>query len=83
MRDMMRRLFAPLLDRLEAGEGQYAYGSRIARSSWLSGRCSRPCPRPPSTPPWWRLSSGGVFPAAVFFLLGLVCEVVAFLGSDR
>lgn len=27
--------------------------------------------------------AGGIFPFTIFFLVGLTCEIVGFLGSDR
>ena len=83
MRNLMRRLFAPLLDRLEAGEGEYAYreshrkilmgiGVLFLAVSAVSVFASVVASQP-----------AGVFPAVVFLVLGLACEAVAFLGSDR
>lgn len=83
MKQTLRTLFLPVLDRLEAGEGEYAYRPSqrtilmavgalfilVAAGAVFASILSR--------------GLGGVFPAIVFFALGLVAEVVAFLGNDR
>jgi len=83
MQEMMRRLFAPLLDRLEAGEGKYAYRPSHRKILMAVGALFMGLSAAAVYASVVAAQLGGLFPAVVFFLLGLACEVVAFLGSDR
>ena len=83
MRNSLRKLFAPILNRFENSEGAYHYKAShrtiliaigvlfLALSIgalYFSVKTS---------------SFGGVLPLLVFFTVGSVCEIVGLLGSDR
>ena len=83
MKQTLRTVFQPILKPFESGEGEYRYDQSRrtillavgALFLILSGVSS-----------FLVLSSsqwGGLVPVVVFFLIGLVCEVVGFLGTDR
>ncbi len=83
MKDKMRRIFLPILNLFESGETESVYreSHRVilkilgllflilsSGSAYASIKASQ---------------AGGALPVIVFLLLGLVCEIVAFLGNDR
>lgn len=83
MKTSLRRLFAPLLDRLEAGEGEYAYRASHRKILVAVGVLFLAVSAGAVFASVVAAQPAGVFPALVFLVLGLACEVVAFLGSDR
>ncbi len=83
MKDLLRKLFSPVLKPLEAGDSEYAYRPShrkilIAMGSLFIFLSVIALVSSAYAGQW-----GGILPVAVFFLVGLLCEVVAFLGSDR
>ena len=83
MKNALRKLFAPVLNVFESGEGEYRYkashrkilmgmGSLFFVLSLLSGISAIASDQ-----------LGGLIPVIVFFLVGFVCMIVGFLGSDR
>lgn len=83
MKDKMRKMFSPVLNQFESGETDYIYQKSHRIILKILGIL------------FFALSSGciyasvqasklaGILPIIVFLLLGLVCEIVAFLGSNR
>ncbi|MDB4836925.1 hypothetical protein OAH87_00460 [Marinomonas sp.] len=83
MKDMMRKLFAPILNIFESGEGEYNYKKSHRTILIVFGLL---CFLIGSVSLTFALKIGepvGALPIVVFYLTGLVCEVVALLGSDR
>jgi UDP-N-acetylmuramyl pentapeptide phosphotransferase/UDP-N-acetylglucosamine-1-phosphate transferase len=83
MKSTLRNLFHPILRLFEAGEGEYRYekshrkillavGGLFLFLSAVSAALAL------ASSQW-----GGLAPVLVFFLLGLVCEVIGLLGNDR
>jgi uncharacterized membrane protein len=83
MKQTLRKLFSPLLDRLEAGDGAYAYRPSHRTILMAVGALFFLLSFGAVVASVLSGGLGGVFPAVVFFTLGLVSVVVAFLGSDR
>lgn len=83
MKQTLRTVFQPILRPFESGEGEYRYDQSRRTILlavgvlflFLSGVSAVLVL---SSSQW-----GGLAPVVVFFLLGLVCEVVGFLGTDR
>lgn len=83
MKNTFRKVFSPILNILESGEGEYNHEKSHRKITLVVGIL------------FWVLSGvsamsaisseqlAGFIPFTVFFLLGLVCEVVALLGNDR
>ncbi len=83
MKELLRKLFAPILRPFEAGEGEFAY-RKSHRTILVAVGCL-----------FLVLSAGGsiaaltagqlsgLLPVLVFFVVALVCVVVGSLGSDR
>lgn len=83
MKTTLRKIFAPLLVIFESGDEEYSYkashrkilmgmGSLFFVLSVLSGLTAI------ASDQW-----GGVIPIIVFFLVGFVCFIIGFLGTDR
>lgn len=83
MKNKLRSLFAPVLNILESGDEEYSYrashrkilmymGSLFFVLSTLSGISAVVSGQ-------W----GGLIPILVFFVVGFVCVIVGFLGTDR
>ena len=83
MKKKLRSLFAPVLNILESGDEEYSYrpshrkilmvmGSLFFVLSTLSGISAVVSGQ-------W----GGLIPILVFFVVGFVCVIVGFLGTDR
>jgi hypothetical protein len=83
MKEMMRRLCAPILGMFESGEGQYDYRkSHRTILLVLGGLCFVIA----FVSLFFTLKTGeyaGVIPILVFTLTGIVCEVVGCFGSDQ
>lgn len=82
MKSLLRKLFSPILNPLEAGDAPYGYKRShrtilVALSLMLSGLATLV----------FFLSQGKdlayLFPVVVFGLISFIGLVVAFLGSDR
>lgn len=83
MKNTLRSAFQPILRLFESGEGDYRYekshrkillavGVLFLFLSAISAVLSLALSQ-------W----GGLAPVLIFFLIGLVCEVVGLLGTDR
>jgi hypothetical protein len=83
MKESMRKLCHPVLRMFESGEGEYDYKpSHRTILIVLGGLCLVIA----SVSLIMTLKTGevaGFIPIILFFLTGLVCEVVGWLGSDR
>lgn len=80
---LARKLFAPLLDRLEAGEQPYRYTPKARLILWVTGLLFLALATglavflPEGTDP------AVLIPIGIFGLVGLFAIVVAWLGTER
>ncbi|TNE81251.1 MAG: hypothetical protein EP334_02495 [Gammaproteobacteria bacterium] len=83
MKALLRTLCAPILRPFESAAGDYEYRPSHRKILialgllflLLSGGCFYAS--------FAASSAAGLLPATVFFVVGAVCEIVGFLGSDR
>jgi len=79
----MRKLFAPVLNMFESGEGEYVYRSSHRKILMVLGGL---CFLLASVSLLLTISTaelGGILPSVFFLITGVVCEIVALLGTDR
>ena len=79
----MRKLFAPVLNMFESGEGEYVYRSSHRKILMVLGGL---CFLLASVSLLLTISTaelGGILPIVFFLITGVVCEIVALLGTDR
>ncbi|VAW74868.1 hypothetical protein MNBD_GAMMA15-1176 [hydrothermal vent metagenome] len=79
----MRKLFLPILNLLESGEEEYRYKESHRKILLVVGGLFLFLSAVSATAAIIASQLGGLIPFLVFFLIGLVCEVVGLLGSDR
>lgn len=83
MKPLLRKLCAPILQPFESAQGDYVYRPSHRKILIVLGLL---CIFIASVSAHFTLSTGelgGLIPIAVFFVTGLVCEIVGWLGSDR
>lgn len=83
MKVFMRKVFSPILNMFEAGEGDYTYRPSHRKILIILGGL---CFVLSSGSVFLTISAselGGILPSAFFFITGLVCQIVALLGTDR
>jgi len=83
MKDLLRKLFKPILDNFESGSGQYNYKPSHRRILIIVGALFLMLA---ASAVFFSLVAGelaGLLPALVFFSVGAVCEVVGLLGTDK
>ncbi|RNF75664.1 hypothetical protein EBI01_02190 [Marinomonas rhizomae] len=83
MKKAMRKLCSPVLGVFESGEGEFDYKPSHRTILIVLGLL---CFLLASVSLVMTLMTGeaaGIIPIMVFFLIGLVCEIVGLLGSDR
>lgn len=83
MKEKLRRIFSPILNLFESGETEYVYRESHRSILKILGFLFLTLSFGSTYASIAASKAGGLFPAIVFLLLGLVCEIVAFLGSDR
>lgn len=83
MRNLLRKLFAPLLKYFETGEGAYSYKDSHRIILIVVGGLFLFLSVVSTSIAISTANFGGLLPGLVFFLVGLTCEVVGLLGSDR
>lgn len=83
MKALLRNIFSPVLNLFESGEEQYVYQAShrkilivVALLFLILSSGSIYASIVAAT---W----GGIVPISVFLLIGIVCGIVGFLGSDR
>ncbi|ETX10281.1 hypothetical protein MUS1_15300 [Marinomonas ushuaiensis DSM 15871] len=83
MKDLMRKLCSPVLNMFEAGDGQGEYRkSHRTILLVLGGLCFVIA----LVSLFFTLKTGelaGIIPISLFFITGLVCEIVGLLGSNQ
>lgn len=83
MKNIMRKLFSPILNVFESGEGEFNYKKSHRSILIVFGLL---CFVIGSISLTFTLKIGepvGTIPVLLFYLTGIVCEVVALLGNDR
>ncbi|MCV2403204.1 hypothetical protein OFY17_09970 [Marinomonas sp. C2222] len=83
MKKLFRKLFSPILSIFEKGEGEYNYKKSHRTILAVFGLL---CFLIGSISLTFALGLGepvGFIPVLLFYTTGLVCEVVAWLGTDR
>lgn len=83
MKDTLRKVFSPLLKPFESGETDYIYRESHRSILKFVGLLFLFLAFVSLYAAVKASALGGAIPATVFLVIGLVCEIVAFLGSDR
>jgi hypothetical protein len=83
MKTLMKNILSPILSKFESGEEEYAYRKShrtiLIVAGFLFLFLSFGSLYATIAAQAW----GGLLPFIVFFVIGVVCESVGFLGSDR
>lgn len=83
MKKLLRKLFLPILRIFESGEGEYVYKDSHRKILLVVGGLFLILSAVSAVSAISSSQLGGLIPFLVFFLIGLVCEIIGFLGSDR
>ena len=83
MKEQLRKLFSPLLDLFESGDGEYRYKASNRKILIAVGVLFLLLSLVSLVAAIHAMQPGAWLPFAVFFVVGAVCEIVGFLGSDR
>jgi hypothetical protein len=83
MKKSLRKLFLPILSIFESGEEEYSYKKSHRKILLVMGGLFLFLSAVSAIAAIVSSQMGGLVPFLVFFLVGLVCEIVGFLGSDR
>ncbi|WP_028672420.1 hypothetical protein [Saccharospirillum impatiens] len=83
MKAALRNLFQPLLRVFESGEGEYRYEQSHRKILLAVGVLFLFLSAVSAALALASSQWGGLAPVLVFFLIGLVCEVIGLLGNDR
>jgi len=83
MKQTLRQLFSLILNPFESGNDAYSYKASHRKILMFMGVLFLFLSAVSAISAIVSEQMGGLIPFLVFFLVGLVCEVVGFLGSDR
>jgi len=83
MNDLLRKLFQPVLQIFESGEGEYSYKQSHRTILIIVGVLFLVLASVSAVAAISASQMGGFFPVLIFFLIGFVCEVVGLLGNER
>ena len=83
MKEKLRKIFRPILDLFESGEDDYAYRKSHRKILIFIGVMFLFLSSGSFYVTIMASEIGGIIPAIVFLLIGFVCMLVAFLGSNR
>ena len=83
MKKTLRKIFLPILRIFETGEGEYSYKKSHRSILLIVGVLFLFLSAGSAVSAISSSQMGGIIPFLVFFLVGLVCEVVGLLGSNR
>ncbi|KXJ52515.1 hypothetical protein WNY58_07995 [Neptuniibacter pectenicola] len=83
MKTRLRKLCAPILNIFESGEGEYSYKASHRKILMYMGLLFFVLSTFSGIAAIASEQLGGLIPILVFFLIGVVCVIVGFLGSDR
>lgn len=73
----------PILNIFESGEGEYIYKASHRKILLIVGVLFLILSTVSAVSAVSSSQMGGVIPFLIFFIIGLVCEVIGLLGSDR
>lgn len=83
MKDLMRKIFSPILQYFETGEGEYQYKPSHRTILIIIGCLFLFLASVATVVSIITAQFAGIAPILIFFSVGIVCEVVGLLGSDR
>jgi len=83
MKNLLRKLFLPVLRIFESGEGEYIYKKSHRKILLFVGVLFLLLSAISAVSAINSSQIAGLIPFLVFFLVGAVCEVIGLLGSDR
>lgn len=83
MKEVMRKLCSPLLGMFESGEGEYDYKPSYRTILIVLGLLCLVISLISFIMTFMAGQFAGVIPILLFFLTGVVCEIVGWLGNDR
>lgn len=83
MKTVFRKLCSPILGVFESGEGEYVYKSSHRRILIVLGGICLVISIISLIATIQTSEFGGILPILVFFITGLVCEIVGLLGTER
>lgn len=83
MKNSLRKLFLPILRNFESGEGAYSYKDSHRKILIIVGALFLILSVISAISAINSSQMGGLIPLLVFFLVGLLCEIIGLLGSDR
>lgn len=83
MKELLQKIFAPILSPFESGDDNYAYRPSHRKILIVVGALFLVLSVGALAATLAASLYGGLIPVVVFLLVGLVCEVVGLLGSDK
>jgi len=83
VKESLRKVFSPILNPFEAGDDNYVYRPSHRKILIVVGTLFLVLATGAMAATLVAEMYGGLIPAAVFLAVGLVCEVVGLLGSDK
>ncbi len=83
MKTILRKTFQPILHIFESGEGEYRYEKSHRKILLTVGVLFLLLSIVSAVLTIISSNIGGLIPFLIFFLVGLVCEVVGLLGNNR
>ena len=83
MKAHLKKVFAPILNIFEAGDGKYKYKGSYRTILIAVGALFLLLSLVSLAAAFYTAQVGAWLPSIVFFVAGSVCEIVGFLGSDR
>lgn len=83
MKEFLQKVFSPILNTFENGDDDYAYRPSHRKILIVVGALFLVLSAGALAATLVAEMYGGLIPVAVFLAVGLVCEVVGALGSDK
>ncbi len=83
MKALLRKLFSPVLNLFESGEAEYVYKPSHRKILIAVGLLFLILSSGSIYASIVAATWGGIVPISVFLLIGIVCCIVGFLGSDH
>ncbi|GHB71152.1 hypothetical protein GCM10008107_20830 [Psychrosphaera saromensis] len=83
MRSTFRKIFSPILNFFESGEGEFNHEKSHRKITIVVGILFFVLSGVSAMSAITSEQLAGFIPFIVFFLLGFVCEIVGLLGNDR
>ena len=83
MKAQLKKVFSPILNIFESGDDEYRYKGSYRTVLIAVGVLFLLLSLVSLFAAFYAAQPGAWVPFSVFFALGCVCEIVAFLGSDR